>query len=86
MKPLFDKILIEPEKTEAITSTGIYLTQGEKKLEQAIVLDVGEEVKTVTAGQKIVFKNYNIDTIEIDKVEYSFISESEVLAIYDTSS
>jgi chaperonin GroES len=81
IKPLFDKVLIEVEKVENVTSSGIILSvETEKKLEKATVKAVGEDVTKLKKGDIIIFKDYNYDTIEIDDEEYSFIKEEDVLA------
>lgn len=81
MKPLFNNILIKIEKAENVTSSGIFIANDtDKKLERAVAVAVGDEVLKVKVDDTIIFKDYNADTITIDKQEFSFIKEEHILA------
>ena len=43
MTPLFDKVLIQIQNTETITSSGIILSQEAEKLEKATILKMGPD-------------------------------------------
>lgn len=84
--PLFDKVLIEIEKEKDVTTTGIYIpTNEERKLEKAVVIEIGEDVTKLKPGDNILFKSYSADTITIDEKDHSFVKEEDVLAIWDTN-
>jgi len=82
MIPLFNNVLIEIQKQETVTTSGIILTTAEdKKLEKATVLAVGEDCTKLKQGDTILFKSYSADTIELNRKEITFIKEEDVLAI-----
>lgn len=80
-KPLSSNVLIKIEKADEKTKSGIVLiSEQDKKLEKAEVIEVGKDVKLVKKGDTILFKSYSPDTINIDDEELSFIKEEEILA------
>jgi len=87
MNPLFDKILIDIQKAETVTSSGIILSRNEdQKLEKATILKLGPDcISTLQEGDTILFKSYSSDAIELDGKEYSFIKEEDVLCTYTTT-
>jgi chaperonin GroES len=92
IKPLGDHILVKSIKEEEVTTSGILLpdtVDKEKKAEGEVVavgpgkmLENGQrsamEVKT---GDRILFKKWGGDEVEVGGEEYKIISESDVLAI-----
>lgn len=77
--PLRDNILIEIHKIAE--NAMLMVDENESKIEKATVLDIGSEVELVRPGDEIIFKNYELDTIEIEGQKYNFISEESVKAI-----
>lgn len=82
MTPLFNRLLIEVNKEEIVSASGIIIpdTLEAKKLEQATVIAAGADCTVVKAGDTILFKEYSADTIEKGGKEYNFIEETDVLA------
>ncbi len=90
IKPLYDKILIEPEVIEK-TASGIILTQTEKeKPEKGRILAIGEgrmlqdgslRPLGVAVGDLVFFRRYAADVIEQDNKKLYFIIESDIVAI-----
>jgi len=92
VKPLGDKVFVQPLKEEEKTKSGIYLPDSAKeKPKTAKVLAVGEgkyiEGKlvplTVKVGDKVLIKEWGGDEIKIDNEEYKIISEDDILAIVE---
>lgn len=85
MIPLFENVLIEIEKvTEAKTASGLFLPSEEgKKLEKATVRAKGKDTKNkhIKVGDTILLKSFTYDTVELDGKEYSFVKESDILAV-----
>lgn len=95
LKPLYDKIIVQPTKVEDITKAGIVLPDSAKeKPQQGKILAVGSG--KIDEGQRIplevkvndviIFSKYAGDDIKVDGEELKIISESDVLAIVETSS
>lgn len=87
IKPLGDRVLVKPLASEEITKSGIVLpeTTDKQKKEQGEVVAVGEGEKIkklgVKVGDKVLFGKYAGDEVEMDKVEYRFLKEEDVLGI-----
>lgn len=85
MTPLFENVLIEVEKVEeAKTASGILLPKEEgKKLEKAMVRAKGSEALNdhIKVGDTILLKSFSYDTVELEGKEYSFVKESDILAV-----
>ena len=94
MRPLADRLIIEPSEQEERTTTGLYIPETAKeKPQQGTVLAVGPgafaEGKSeripmdVKAGDKVLFAKYAGNEIKLDGKELKILKESEVLAIIE---
>ncbi len=92
LKPLSDRIVLEPISQEEKTKSGIVLpdTIDKEKPEQGKVIAVGpgriladgkRAPMSVKVGDKVVFRSYDSKEIKVDNKEYLVISEEEILAI-----
>ncbi len=90
LKPLDDRIVVEPLETEETTPGGIVLpdTAKEKPQRGRVVavgpgklLDSGERAPmAVAVGDEVIFGKYSGTEVEIDGVELKILRESDVLA------
>ncbi len=94
LKPLADRVVIEPLEDEAATSPGgIIIPDTAKEKPQAgkIVAagpgrttDSGELVKLeVKKGDKVVYSKYAGTEYSVDGTEYLILRESDILAVLD---
>jgi chaperonin GroES len=91
LRPLGDRVVIQPSPREEMTKSGIVLpdTAKEKPQEGEVIavgngkiLDNGTKVALdVKAGDKILFGKYSGTDIKIDGEEYLILREDEVLAV-----
>ena len=87
IKPLGDRILVKPLTTEEVTKSGSVLpdTAEKEKKEQGQVVAIGEGEKikklNLKVGDKVLFGKYAGDDAEIDKVEYKFLKDEDILGI-----
>lgn len=93
IKPLFNKVLIEPENLEKKTESGIVLpdTAKEDNLIKGKVVALGSGKRnekgeliplSVKEGDLILFrKGYSADEIEISGKKYLLVSEEEILGL-----
>ncbi|MEK7085129.1 MAG: co-chaperone GroES, partial [Patescibacteria group bacterium] len=93
LKPLADKVLIEPQSQEektGKTKSGIVIpdTAEKERPEQGTVIAVGEGRRTddgklippsVKKGQKVLFSKYGPNEIKIDGKEYLIAREEDIL-------
>jgi chaperonin GroES len=89
IKPLGDRILVKPLKMEVVTKSGILIpeTVEKEKKEQGEVVAVGEGEKirklNLKVGDKVMFGKYAGDEVEIEKVDYKFLKDEDVLGIVE---
>ncbi len=81
IKPLGDRVVATREEAKSQTASGLYLPdQAKEKPVVAIVQAVGQDVKNVKAGDKILYKEYATTEIKINAVEYLIVKEEDILA------
>ncbi|NBU34467.1 co-chaperone GroES [bacterium] len=79
--PLADYVVIEQEKAQTRTASGLYLPEkAAEKPKVAKVLAVGENVKTVKIGDKVVYGGYTNTEVKIGDVEYILVKEENLYA------
>ena len=89
IKPLADRVLIEPISIEDKTASGIILpdTADKEKPEQGKVIEVGpgrrgKEIG-VKVGDLVLFNKYGPTEIKIDNKEYLIAKQEDILAILE---
>jgi len=89
IKPLGDRVVIKMVEAEETTKSGIILTAAaQEKPQVAEVVAVGpggmvdgKEVKMeLKVGDKVLMNKYSGTQVKLDGVEYTILSQSDVLA------
>jgi len=89
IKPLGDRILVKPLTTEEVTKSGIVLpeTSDKEKKEQGEIVAIGdgENIKKLKLkiGDKVLFGKYAGDEVEMDKVDYKFLKDEDILGVVE---
>ena len=92
IKPLADKVVIEPIVEDEVTKSGIVLpdTHEKEKPEKGKVIAAGPGRVTaegkkvemnVKKGDNVLFKKYSADEFKIDDKEYLVVSEEDIIGI-----
>ncbi len=86
IKPLADRVLVEPAAAEEKTSSGIIIPDTAKeKPQKGTVVAVGpgkkDEPTTVEVGNTVLYGKYSGTEIAVDGVNYLIMRESDILAI-----
>ena len=82
IKPLGERVLVKMDKVEEKTAGGIFIPQtAQEKTQIAIVEAIGDEVKTLKVGQKILHDKYAGTSVKMDNEEYLILNIKDVLAI-----
>ncbi len=91
LKPLGDKVVVQPIEQEEKTASGIYLPDTAKKKPQegkviatgeGRVLDNGQRNSlSVKTGDRVLFSKYGGNEVTIDGVEYTILDEDQIYAI-----
>ncbi|MEK7174814.1 MAG: co-chaperone GroES [Patescibacteria group bacterium] len=94
IKPLADRVLIEPMSKEEKTKSGIFLpeTVDKERPEQGKVLAVGDGKvdshgklvrPSVKKGDVVLFTKYGPNEIKVDGKEYLIAREDDILAVLE---
>lgn len=86
IKPLADRVLIEPKEAEEKTASGIYIPDTAKeKPQRGTVVAVGSGTKDVTmevkVGDEVLYGKYAGTEINVDGKEYLMMKQSDILAV-----
>ena len=86
LKPMADNVLLKQHEAQETTVSGIILATSNKE-KPAIyeVVSVGPGTKdvtmTVAVGEKVVVGKFVGTDVTIDKVEYKFVKQDDILAV-----
>ena len=86
LRPMADNVLLKQSEAQEPTSSGIILATTNKE-KPAIYegVSVGPGTKdvemTVAAGDKVVVSKFTGTDITLDKVDYKFVKQDEILAV-----
>jgi chaperonin GroES len=95
IKPIGDRILVQPLKQEEVTASGIVLPSSAEKEKKAqgkiIALGDGEELKRLglKVGDVVVYGKYSGEDVEVDKEDFKILyvgrekNRSDVLAVME---
>ena len=86
IKPLADRVLVEPSEAETKTSSGIIIPDTAKeKPQRGKIVAVGpgtmENPITVKVGDIVLYGKYSGTELQYDGVDYLIMKESDILAI-----
>ena len=91
IKPLGDKVLVQPNTSTEKTAGGIVLPDSAKERPQegkviavgpGRTLDSGEKVKiSVKEGDTVIYSKYGGTEVKLDGTDYLILDESSILAI-----
>lgn len=81
LKPMADNILLRQHEAAQTTASGIILATNSKE-KPAIyeVVSVGPDCSDVTPGDKVVVNKFVGTDVTLDKVDYKFVKQEELLA------
>nr|WP_314545396.1 co-chaperone GroES [uncultured Empedobacter sp.] len=86
IKPLADRVVIEPAPAETKTASGIIIPDSAKeKPQEGIVIAVGngkkDEPMTVAVGDKVLYGKYSGTELKLEGKDYLIMREADILAI-----
>ena len=86
IKPLADRVLIEPAKAESTTVSGIIIPDtAQEKPQKGIVVAVGNGTKdhemSVKIGDQVLYGKYSGTELKFEGTDYLMMRESDLLAI-----
>jgi chaperonin GroES len=86
IKPLADRVVVEPMAAETKTASGLYIPDSAKeKPQQAKIVAVGKGTKdepmTVKVGDTVLYGKYSGTELKLDGKDYLIMRESDIFAI-----
>jgi len=89
LKPLGDRVLIEPLAAEEVTKSGIIIPDSAKEeRSEGRVIAIGSGIVkgkkyefSVKTGDKVLYGKYSGEEVKIDGREYKIIKEEEILGV-----
>lgn len=86
IKPLADRVLIQPKEAETKTASGLFIPDTAKeKPQEGKVIAVGpgkkDEPMEVKVGDEVLYGKYSGTEITVDEVKYLIVKQSEIMAI-----
>lgn len=86
IKPIADRVLIEPKEAETKTASGIFIPDTAKeKPQQGTVLAVGpgkkDEPMEVKVGDVVLYGKYSGTEVAVEEKKYLIVKQSDILAI-----
>lgn len=86
IKPLADRVLIEPAEAETTTKSGIIIPDtAQEKPQKGIVVAVGNGTKdhemSVKIGDQVLYGKYSGTELQLKGNDYLMMRESDLLAI-----
>ena len=93
LKPLADRVVVEPTEQEEMTASGIYVPDTAKeKPQKGKVLAVGPGRKDddgkripmdVAVGDRVLYAKYGGTEVKLEDKKYLILKESDILAILE---
>ena len=81
-KPLKDRVFVSYTGELEKTAGGLYIPDTAKEKPQTGKVEaIGEEVKQLKVGDKVLFDKYSGSKINIDNNEYLIVKEEDILGI-----
>ena len=86
LKPMADNVLLKQHEAQETTVSGIILaTTNKEKPAIYEVVSVGPGTKdvemTIKAGERVVVGKFVGTDVTIDKIDYKFVKQDEILAV-----
>jgi chaperonin GroES len=86
IKPLADRVLVEPAAAETTTASGIIIPDNAKeKPQKGTIVAVGngkkDEPLTVKVGDTVLYGKYGGTELKLEGKDYLMMRESDILAI-----
>jgi chaperonin GroES len=86
IKPLADRVLVEPSPAETTTASGIIIPDtAQEKPQRGVVAAVGngkkDEPMTVSVGDTVLYGKYSGTELKYEGKDYLIMREADILAI-----
>lgn len=86
IKPLADRVLVEPKEAETKTASGLYIPDiAKEKPQEGKVIAAGpgkkDEPMEVKVGDEVIYGKYAGTEVTVEGKKYLIVKQSDILAI-----
>ena len=82
IRPLADRVVIEPREAETKTASGLYIPDTAKeKPQQGVVVAAGPGKKDEPMEVKVLYGKYSGTEVTVDGNKYLIVRQSDILAV-----
>ena len=86
IKPLADRVLVEPKEAETKTASGLYIpVTAKEKPQEGKVIAAGpgkkDEPMEVKVGDEVIYGKYAGTEVTVEGKKYLIVKQSDILAI-----
>ena len=86
IKPLADRVVVEPKEAETKTASGLYIPDTAKeKPQQGTVIAAGpgkkDEPMEVKVGDQVIYGKYAGTEVSFEDKKYLIVKQSDILAV-----
>lgn len=86
IKPLADRVVIQPKEAETKTASGLYIPDTAKeKPQQGVVVAAGpgkkDEAMEVKVGDTVLYGKYAGTEVTVEDQKYLIVRQSDILAV-----
>lgn len=87
VKPMDDRVLVQPVEEESKTSSGIIIPDSAKEkptMGEVIAVGTDEDLQDkVKVGDKVLYAKYGGEDLSFDGKDYKIISRADILAVVE---
>lgn len=88
IRPLADRVLVEPKEAETKTASGLFIPDNAKeKPQEGVILATGngkkDEPMELKAGDKVLYGKYSGTEIHYEGKTYLMMRQNDVMAVID---
>jgi chaperonin GroES len=84
IRPLGDRVLVQPKKDVEVSRGGIYIPDNAKeKPQEGKVFAVGAKALSVKPGDRVLLPKYGGSEVRVEDVTYLLVKEEDILGILD---
>ena len=84
IKPIGERVLVLPDGTDELTDSGLIVRKFDRDIQQrGTVAAVGDRVRTVSEGDRIVFERFAGSQVTANDKDYVLMNLADVIAVID---
>lgn len=84
IKPLGDRVVIEPMKPEEKTASGLVIpTTAQTTPQEALVIAIGKDVTDLKVGDRVIYSMYGGTKLDYDNKSFLVMDEKDIICVVE---